>query len=134
MKVNEEKSSFGHTETNYLGFWVIRNGVRPLTSNVDTIKANEVPTKVRDVRWLVGLVNYYGDMWLKLAHTIPSLTKLCYVKVKFIWTKIDKKAFTETKKIVGRDVLISYPNSSEEFIIHTDSIKLQLRKINDPKW
>ena len=30
------------------------------------------------------------------------------------------------KKRVGRDVLISYNNFSEEFIIHTDTIRIQL--------
>ena len=29
------------------------------------------------------------------------------------------------KKIVGRDILLSYLNFSEEFIIHTDAIKMQ---------
>ena len=31
--------------------------------------------------------------------------------------------FHESEKIVGRDVLLSYPNFSEDFIIHTDANK-----------
>ena len=31
-----------------------------------------------------------------------------------------------TKKIVGRDVPLAYPNFSEEFIIHIDAVKTQL--------
>ena len=34
------------------------------------------------------------------------------------------------KKIVGRDVLISYPNFSEKFIIYTDSSNTQLGGIS----
>ena len=30
------------------------------------------------------------------------------------------------KNIVGRDVLLSYPNFGEKFIIHTDASKTQL--------
>ena len=50
------------------------------------------------------------------THYIPT-------KVKFIWTDIDQKALTEAKKIIGRDLLLSYPNFSEEFIIHTNARK-----------
>ena len=39
-----------------------------------------------------------------------------------------------TKKIVGRDVPLAYPNFSEEFIIHTDSRKIQFKGDDYPKW
>ena len=32
----------------------------------------------------------------------------------------------EMNKIVGRDMLLSYPNFSEEFIVHTDARKTQI--------
>ena len=44
----------------------------------------------------------------------------------FVWTDVDKYAFIGMKKIVGRDVLLSYPNFSEMFIIHIETIKKQL--------
>ena len=33
LKCNIEKSLFGQTEMEYLGFWVTREGVRPLNKN-----------------------------------------------------------------------------------------------------
>ena len=39
LKVNAEKSFFGCTETEYIGFWVFRYGVRALSSKVDLIKS-----------------------------------------------------------------------------------------------
>ena len=40
----------------------------------------------------------------------------------------------EMKKLVGRDVLIYYPNSIERFIIHTDARKMQLGRVSSDKW
>ena len=40
----------------------------------------------------------------------------------------------EMNKIVGIDVLLLYPNFSEEFIIHTDSRKIQFKGDDYPKW
>ena len=65
-------------------------------------------------------------MWCKWTHTLAPLTKLWLTKVKFKWTDIENNAFTDMNKIVGRDVLIYYPNLSELFTIHTDSRKMQI--------
>ena len=68
-------------------------------------------------------------MWGKHAHKLDPWTKLCSKKVKFEWTDIEHKYFTKMKKIVGRDVLLSYPNFSEAFIIHIYASKTQLRGV-----
>ena len=48
------------------------------------------------------------------------------MKVKFKWTNVENNAFIDMKNVVGHDVLLYYPNFSEEFIIHTDASKTQL--------
>ena len=62
-------------------------------------------------------------MWRKRTHTLYPLKKLCSTNVKFKWTDVWNYAFISTKKIVGRDVLLSYPIFSKEFIIHTNARK-----------
>ena len=65
-------------------------------------------------------------MWRNCAYTLSPITKLCSTKVKFKWTDVENNAFTEIKNTVGRDVLLSYPNFTENFTIHTDASKTQL--------
>ena len=110
-------------ETEYLGFLVSNQGVRPLLSNIDSVNKIDVPTKVCDVHRLLGLVNLYRDMWHNRVRTLVTLTKLCFTKFKFEWTYVEQKYFMEMKKIVRRDMLFSYPNFSKEFMIHTDARK-----------
>ena len=62
------------------------------------------------------------------AHKYTSyLEKLCSDKVRFKWTKEDQNEFMAMKKILGTHVILSYPNFSEDFIIHAGDIKEQLR-------
>ena len=61
----------------------------------------------------------------KRAHKLALLTKLCSTTIKFKWTDVDKNDFIAMKKIVGIDFLLSYPNFSEKFIIHTNASKTQ---------
>ena len=110
LKASIWNSLFGCKETDYIGLWVSKDGIRPLLSKVHSVNTIDAPTKVCCVRWFIGIVNYYRDMWRKHAHTLASLTHLCSTKVKFQWTDLEKNAIMETNKIVGRDVLLLYPN------------------------
>ena len=62
----------------------------------------------------------------KCAHKLAPLTKICSTKVKFKWTEVENNDVLAMKKIVGRDVLLSYPNFTKTFIIHTDASKTHL--------
>ena len=43
LKFNIEKSLFGHIKMEYLGFWVTRNGVKPINKKIEAI-TNTNPT------------------------------------------------------------------------------------------
>ena len=91
------KSLFVQTETNYFGLSVRNPVVRPLLSNVDSIKKNDVPTKVRGVCRFLGLLHYYTYMWRKHKHTKAPLTKLS-TKAKFEWFDEERKKFMAMQK------------------------------------
>ena len=40
LKVNAERYVFNQIETEYIGFWISRNGVRPLPSTIEAINSN----------------------------------------------------------------------------------------------
>ena len=98
----------------------------PILSKVEAIESISVPPKVHDVRRCIGLVNCYRDMWCKHVHTISPLTKIFLTNIKFKWTDVENGAFIAIKTILVHDVLLSYPNLNERFIIHTDVRKAQL--------
>ena len=68
---------------------------------------------------MIGLVNYYRDIWDKWSHLLQPFTALTSNKVKFKYTEVEQKAFDEIKQIVTRDTLLIYPDFNEHFDIHT---------------
>ena len=76
LKVNIEKSFFGKVQLEYLGYWITRDGVLPVSKKVDAIIALKSPTTVKQVRSFVGMVNYYRDMWKRRSHLLTPLTAL----------------------------------------------------------
>jgi len=65
LKVNISKSTFCKHELEYLGYYITRKGVQPITRKVEAILKIAPPTKRKEVRSFLGMVNFYRDMWPK---------------------------------------------------------------------
>jgi hypothetical protein len=79
------------------------------------------------------MINYYGDMWIRRSEVLAPLTRLTSANVKFEWTDVEQTAFNKIKQIVGCETLLSYPDFSQPFEIHTDASKTQLGAVISQK-
>jgi hypothetical protein len=126
LKVNAEKSFFARGELEYLGYWITREGIQPLASKVQAMMNIKAPTSKKELRGFIGLVNYYRDMWVRRSHILAPLAKLTSKTVKWHWGPTEQKAFNQMKKVISREVLLSYPDFRSKFVIHTDASHYQL--------
>ena len=92
------------------------------------------------MRRILGIIQYYRDLWPRRSHTLAPLTDLVSSKDvntdkkkdklrKIVWTKECQKAFDTMKQLVCRETLLAYPRFDQPFIIHTDSSNYQLGSI-----
>ena len=65
-------------------------------------------------------------MWYIRSHVLQPLTTLTPNKVKFKCTDVEHEAFDDIKCIVAHETLVSYPDFSKRFDIHTYARDLQL--------
>ena len=70
---------------------------------------------------LIGLVNYYKDMWAKRSYLLQPLTALTSKKVNFKWNSVEQSAFKEIKQMVTRDTLLIYPDFNKKMDMHIDA-------------
>ena len=59
LKINASKSSFGSHALEYLGYWITRKGICPVSKKVQAITKLEAPKTRRQLRHFIGLVNHY---------------------------------------------------------------------------
>jgi Reverse transcriptase (RNA-dependent DNA polymerase) len=59
LKVNGNKSFFAWTELEYLGYWITRNGIKPLPNKVKAIMKIAEPKNRKELSSFIGIVNYY---------------------------------------------------------------------------
>jgi len=126
LKVNASKSSFCQPELKYLGYWITRQGIKPLPQKVEAIHNIATPKTRRQLRRFIGMINYYRDMWPRRSEILAPLTALTSKKERWKWTEVHEKAFQNMKKIMARETLLTFPDFTKPFEIHTDASKLQL--------
>ncbi len=124
--VNPLKCAWAVKSTDYLGFLITTDGLKPLPKKVEAISRVARPTSTKEVRSFVGLINYYKDMWPKRAHILAPLTELCSSKNKFKWLNHHENSFQMMKRLISEDVLLRFPNHSKPFYIYTDASNYQI--------
>ena len=113
----------------YLDFWVTRTGTQPINKKVESIVNMTPPKNTKEVRVLIGIINYYWDMWARRSYLLHPFTVLTSNKAKFKWIDVEQKVFDYIKLDVAQDILLSYPDFNECFDIHMDAIYYQLGEL-----
>jgi hypothetical protein len=76
LKVNTCKCFWGADETEYLGYILTRDGIKPQPKKIEAILAIKPPTKVKELCRFLGMVQYYRDLWAKRSKMLAPLTNL----------------------------------------------------------
>eukprot|EP00804_Cyclotella_cryptica_P029280 CCRYP_011684-RA/>CCRYP_011684-RA protein AED:0.42 eAED:0.42 QI:0/0/0/1/0/0/2/0/310 len=139
LTVNARNLSFCAMETEYLGYVLSRDGIKPQPKKVQAILALTPPQNVKQLRRFLGMVQYYRDIWARRSEILAPLTNLVgecgHTKVRkanktnktpWHWDNIHQQAFDTVKATIARDVTLAYPDYSQGFEIYTDSSKFQL--------
>ena len=82
LRINTSKSSFCKAELEYLGYWITRNGIRPVTKKVEAIQKIKPPKSSKELQTFIGMVNYYRDIWPQRLHILVPLMSMTLSAIK----------------------------------------------------
>ena len=118
LKLKLKKCSFLQLETNYLGFVISEEGIKPDKKKIEPIKSLPVPTCVKEVRSFIGMCSYYIPNFSQIAEPIIALTRKY---AHFKWSDTHQRAFEYLKDSFTAVPLLVYPDSNKPYVLYTDS-------------
>ena len=118
----------GLKEIPYLGFVITRGGITLEPKRVQGIIDLDRPSATTKVRELIGMFQYYRDMWPRRSHILAPLTEAARgPKGRTIfWNEALEIYFKELKCMVSLETLLSYTDCNLPFTVHTDASDKQL--------
>ncbi len=130
LKVNAAKCSFCATETEYLGYVLTRDDIKPQPKKVQAILVLTPPQNVRQLHKFLCMVQYYRDLCARQSKTLSLLTDLVgecgHTKVTKAtktkckpchWDDMNQNALNNIKTAIAKDVTLAYPDYSQGFEI-----------------
>ena len=85
------------------------------------------------MRQFIGMIDFYRNMWQNCSELLSPLTALTSKNIKYDWKDEHQNCFDDIKCVIGREVLLAYPNFNALFEIHNDTSKLQIGAVISQK-
>ena len=97
LKLKLKKRSFLKIETNYLGFVINENGIKPDEKKVEAIRSLPVPTYVKEVRSFIGMCSYYRRFIPNFSQIAEPIVALTRKYAHFKWSDAHQRTFDYLK-------------------------------------
>ena len=121
LKMNPKKCILLQSQVSFLGHIVSGDGIATDPSKIEAVDKWPTPTSVKEVRSFLGLCSYYRKFVNKFADIARPLHKLTETKSKFHWGEDCQTAFDKLKRALTSSPILSYPDSTGDFILDTDA-------------
>ena len=105
----------------YLGHKIDADGLHPLPHKLQAVKAAPTPRNVSELKSYLGLLTYYGKFLPNLSTHLEPLYRLLAKDSKWKWTKVQEKAFEESKNLLQSSQLLVHYNPELPLILACDA-------------
>lgn len=121
FKLKLSKCHFAKSSVKYLGHIISRNIVRPSNDNLKAIKEFERPKNKKNVRQLLGKINFYHKYVENSTKRLEPLHNLLRKNVEFLWTEECERSFVEIKKLLCSSPILSIYDQDKPVYVYTDA-------------
>lgn len=123
LTANPTKCKFAQSRVKYLGHVVGSGTHSPDPERVQAIAELKPPRTKRDVRSVLGLLNYYRDYIPRYSEIVLPLTELTHRRVPNVvpWNEAADDAFRVVKAELVALPALTAPDPDREYVVTTDA-------------
>ena len=121
LKLKPSKCSFGKRRTDYLGFEISEEGIKPSKAKTDAMLNFPRPKNPKQVKRFLGMASYYRKFIKNYSSKSEPINKLLKKDTKFEWTENCERNFKDIINALINLPILIYPDFSKPFILETDA-------------
>lgn len=132
LRINLDKTEFLKKETEFLGYIITSQGIKPDSKKVLAIQRLKPPENLKELKGFIGLTSYYRRFIKDFAQIAKPLTKLtrgenAQIKAnqsKKINIKLNEQelvAFKNLKELLSSSEILIFPDFNKPFLLTTDA-------------
>ena len=124
LVLNRAKCVLGKPQLEFLGYFVNKDGVKPVPERVKAIRETIAPVSVTELRRFIGMVNYYRRFIPRAAHHLFHLFGALKGKPKKLaWTPDCQAAFQSVKNALSNATMLHHPRLGATLSLTSDASK-----------
>ena len=122
LSVNDTKCVFNKLEVLFLGHKISLNCIKPLKDKLAAIENLPLPNTIREVRRLLGMINFYHNMIPNCSQLTYPISNLLKGKKKVVvWSEEALQSFEKIKSLLSSEICVAPPNYNHPFVLTTDA-------------
>ena len=121
LKVRINKYQFARNSVKILGHLITPEGIGPNKRNRDTVTSFPTSAKIKDVRAILGLCNYYPQFIKNYSVIAGLLLQLLKKNAVLHWHSPQHESFLVLKEKLTTTPILPYPDFSIPFTLCTDA-------------
>lgn len=126
LKINIDKCEFFKHEVKFLGYVINNDGITMDPERLKEITNYPRPRRLKQLRSLLGFLNYYSKFVQNYTHKISPLLNLLKKGIKWKWTLEHENTFNELKQNFTDKLKLYHPIFHKPFIIRSDASEVAL--------
>ena len=119
FKLKLSKCYFAKSSVKYIGHVIEKNGIRPAKDNLRAIREFERPKTKKNVRQLLGKINFYYKYIKNASKLLEPLHNLLRKGSNFVWTDECERSFQEIKEYLCSGPVLSIYDQNKPVFIYT---------------
>jgi hypothetical protein len=120
VRLKPSKCAFGYSEVQFVGHVFAESGYRLSQEKKDEILELKEPTTLKELRRMLGLVNFFRDFIPTLSAIVKPLTDLTG-NSGFMWSEACQQAWEAVKEAVANAGMLSTLEPEGEITVYTDA-------------
>ncbi|XP_052817965.1 uncharacterized protein K02A2.6-like [Mya arenaria] len=121
LKLNKDKCEFRKESIDYFGHHISSDGIQPSANRVTAIRDMVAPSNVKELRRVIGMVNYLGRFIPNLASVIRPMTDLLKGTAAWTWDSVQENAFRQVKELVTNAETLTYYDLRKSVVVSADA-------------